>query len=91
MDPLVWALDLRRRLAALYNAFLLDHLSPPGHWTSHAWRQVGLASGQLLDFPDLPAPVNKMDVSRLLAEAQTRLRDVHANDVPLDDQADRAR
>lgn len=88
MDPLVWALDLRRRLAALYNAFLLDHLSPLGHWTGHAWRQVGLASGQLLVFPDLRGPVDKMDVSHLLAEAQTRLRDVHANDVPLDAQAD---
>lgn len=88
MDPLVWALDLRRRLAALYNAFLVHHMSPLGHWTGHAWRQVGLASGQLLVFPDLPPPVNKMDVSDLLAEAQARLRDVHAHDVPHDAQAD---
>jgi hypothetical protein len=94
VDPLVWALDLRRRLAGYYNALFIDGGTPLGHWTGHAWRQVALAWGRLFYYPDLPRGSDSdrdpdaLEVFDPVVEAQALLRDVQPEDVPHDAQAD---
>lgn len=80
MDPLIWALDLRRRLAGHYNALFIGGATPLGHWAAHAWRQVALAWGRLYYYPDFPRrsdPYRGSDASEVsdyLVEAQALLR-----------------
>jgi hypothetical protein len=85
MNPLVWALDLRRQLAGLYNAWFMDGVVPLGHWTAHAWRKVALASGRFFHEPDdlrspsdedpEPDPPGRLRMFDPLAEAQALLHE----------------
>lgn len=93
MDPLVWAINLRRRLAGHYNALFIDGVTHLGHWAAHAWRQVALAAGRFFHYPELPrtsAPDadHEVRVFEPVAEAQALLRDVQLDDVPHDAQKD---
>jgi hypothetical protein len=92
MDPLIWVLDLRRRLAGYYNALFIDGVTFLGHWTGHAWRQVALASAQFFNYPDLLSPLDEdqgqVEVFDPVAEAQVRLRDLRPEDVPHEAQQD---
>jgi hypothetical protein len=93
IDPLAWTLNLRRRLAGLYNAFLMDGMTPLGHWTARALRHVALAAGRIFYYPDLlprsdPDDPDELPVFDPIAEAQALLRDVQPDEVPYDDQAD---
>jgi hypothetical protein len=98
MNPLVWALDLRRQLAGLYNAWFMDGVVPLGHWTAHAWRKVALASGRFFHEPDdlrspsdedpEPDPPGRLRMFDPLAEAQALLHEVQPDDVPDDDRDD---
>jgi hypothetical protein len=94
MDPLVWALQVRRRLAGYYNSLFLDGATHLGHWAAHAWRQVALASGRFFDDPELrqrSAPDGhhgKIAVFDPVAEAHALIQEVRPEDVPHDAQKD---
>lgn len=97
IDPLAWAIDLRRRLAGIYNAWFLEDTTPIGRWGAHAFRQIGLASSQLFTYPDLRQTSDpgdpeeedaEVDMDGLLAQAQALLRELRPDDVPWDDRAD---
>lgn len=88
MDPLVWAIVVRQRLAGYYNALFIDELSPLGDWAAHAWRQVALAWGQFFYHPEFPRDPDEVGVFDPVVGAQALLQDVQVEDVPHDSQED---
>jgi hypothetical protein len=90
IDPFVRALQLRRRLASLYNAWFLEGQRSRGSWSARALRQIALAAGQFFHEPD-HAPIadgRSVVMHDPVAEAQQLLRDVKPDEVTMDDDED---